>query len=341
MTNEGKREKQKFLHTNSSTHQTTTTTTTRRFRLNAERGVHFISLFLKTHLFVGCFVALSSSKRIIIVIVIMGKRSTIAYSSEDFIKKRHKKDDNDTKTDDDKSALKTYYCTCCSNPVLITDCNLFSLPRRRKDGSIILDRTKYVCRLRAKRERDNKTTAIRRDNGKSIEKQTRYYCGDVPVCYECNDESVKLYVLDGALRSFEKARKAGTNGKEKGNTTREVVELLPVPPCIRRGKGGKKIIISVRVIDRQEKCSVMDISAEKVSISATKKADAKESLEREVLEFLSETLKCRVAQLSVLVNDEEDDGVAVTKEIACDVGESMSPETVFRALEKSRAAAAS
>ena len=67
------------------------------------------------------------------------------------------------------------------------------------------------------------------------------------------------------LRSFEKARKA-TNGKEKGNTTREVVELLPVPPCIRRGKGGKKLIISVRVIDRQEKCSVMDISAEKVSI---------------------------------------------------------------------------
>ena len=196
----------------------------------------------------------------------MGKRSTIAYSSEDFIKKRHKKDDNDTKTDDDKSALKTYYCTCCSNPVLITDCNLFSLPRRRKDGSIILDRTKYVCRLRAKRERDNKTTAIRRDNGKSIEKQARYYCGDVPVCYECNDESVKLYVLDGALRSFEKARKAGTNGKEKGNTTREVVELLPVPPCIRRGKGGKKLIISVRVIDRQEKCSVIDISAEKVSI---------------------------------------------------------------------------
>ncbi|CAL6356346.1 unnamed protein product [Bathycoccus prasinos] len=246
----------------------------------------------------------------------MGKRSTIAYSSEDFIKKRHKKDDNDTKTDDDKSALKTYYCTCCSNPVLITDCNLFSLPRRRKDGSIILDRTKYVCRLRAKRERDNKTTAIRRDNGKSIEKQTRYYCGDVPVCYECNDESVKLYVLDGALRSFEKARKAGTNGKEKGNTTREVVELLPVPPCIRRGKGGKKLIISVRVIDRQEKCSVMDISAEKVSISATKKADAKESL--------------GARSLSVLVNDEEDDGVAVTKEIACDVGESMSPETPYR-----------
>lgn len=271
----------------------------------------------------------------------MGKRSTIAYSSEDFIKKRHKKDDNDTKTDDDKSTLKTYYCTCCSNPVLITDCNLFSLPRRRKDGSIILDRTKYVCRLRAKRERDNKTTAIRRDGGKSIEKQTRYYCGDVPVCYECNDESVKLYVLDGALRSFEKARKAGTNGGEKGNTSREVVELLPVPPCIRRGKGGKKLIISVRVIDRQEKCSVMDISAEKVSISATKKADTKESLEREVLEFLSETLKCRVAQLSVLVNDDEDDGVAVTKEIACDVGQSMSPETVFRALEKSRAAAAS
>jgi len=52
-------------------------------------------------------------------------------------------------------------------------------------------------------------------------------------------------------------------------------------------------------------------------------------------------LKCRVAQLSVLVNDEEDDGVAVTKEIACDVGESMSPESVFRALEKSRAEAAS
>ena len=191
------KEKQKFLHTNSSTHQTTTTTTTRRFRLNAERGVHFISLFLKTHLFVGCFVALSSSKRIIIVIVLMGKRSTIAYSSEDFIKKRHKKDDNDTKTDDDKSALKTYYCTCCSNPVLITDCNLFSLPRRRKDGSIILDRTKYVCRLLSEAS-DNKTTAIRRDNGNSIEKQTRYYCGDVPVCYECNDESVKLYVLDGS-----------------------------------------------------------------------------------------------------------------------------------------------
>ena len=206
----------------------------------------------------------------------MGKRTTIAYSSEDF--KRRKKDDDGDNTNDTKNAtLKTYYCKCCSNHVLITDCNLFALPRRRVDASIILDATKYVCRLRAKKE--NVATVIRRKNGEILEKQTRYYCGKVPVCYECNDEKGKVYVLDGALRSFEKGSKKDAQ--------------LPVPPCIRTGKGGK-VIFPVRVIEGQEKRAVIDIGAENVSVSLqTRKTDDPKGVERELLEFLSETIKCR------------------------------------------------
>ena len=263
----------------------------------------------------------------------MGKRTTIAYSSEDVVNKRRKKgddgdgDDNDN-NDTKNTTLKTYYCKCCSNHVLITDCNLFALPRRRVDASIILDATKYVCRLRAKRE--NVATVIRRKNGEILEKQTRYYCGEVPVCYECNDEKGKVYVLDGALRSFEKGSKKDAQ--------------LPVPPCIRTGKGGK-VIFPVRVIEGQEKRAVIDIGAENVSVSLhTRKTDDPKGVcvERELLEFLSETIKCRLAQLSVLVNDEEDEGRRATIDIECEAGAKLSPEKVFRALlENSREAARS
>lgn len=255
----------------------------------------------------------------------MGKRTTIAYSSED-VKRRKKDDDGDNTNDAKNATLKTYYCQCCSNHVLITDCNLFALPRRRVDASIILDATKYVCRLRAKRE--NVATVIRRKDGEILEKQTRYYCGKVPVCYECNDEKGKVYVLDGALRSFEKGSKKDAQ--------------LPVPPCIRTGKGGK-VIFPVRVIEGQEKRAVIDIGAENVSVSLqTRKTDDPKGVERELLEFLSETIKCRVAQLSVLVNDEEDEGRRATKDVECEAGAKLTPEKVFRALlENSREAARS
>lgn len=260
----------------------------------------------------------------------MGKRTTIAYSSEDVVNKRRKKgddgdgDDNDN-NDTKNTTLKTYYCKCCSNHVLITDCNLLALPRRRVDASIILDATKYVCRLRAKK--GNVATVIRRKNGDEIlEKQTRYYCGEVPVCYECNDEKGKVYVLDGALRSFEKGSKKDAQ--------------LPVPPCIRTGKGGK-VIFSVRVIEGQEKRAVIDIGAENVSVSlSTRKTDGPKGVERELLEFLSETIKCRLTQLSVLVNDEEDEGRRATKDIECEAGAKLSPEKVFRALLENRREAA-
>ena len=260
----------------------------------------------------------------------MPKRSTIAYSSEDFRL-------NNTKNTTAKDGLRTHYCHVCSNPTLITDANLAALPRRRGDQSTVLDRTTRVCRLRAKRS--DEITAIRRKGSDVVEKQTRYYCGEckVPVCYECNEEKGTLYVFEGALRSFERKRGNNSSGRRKrkmdttGTTLEE--EEQPVPTCIRRGKGGKKVIVSVRVTEGEEKCAVMDICAERILISATK--ENIKDCEREVLEFLSEAFKCRVAQLCVLVNEEEEDASA--KEIACDA-ESMSPEYIFRALVKSRAA---
>ena len=263
----------------------------------------------------------------------MPKRSTIAYSSEDF-----RLNNKDTTTT--KDGLRTHYCHVCSNPTLITDANLAALPRRRGDQSTVLDRTTRVCRLRAKRS--DEITAIRRKGSDVVEKQTRYYCGEckVPVCYECNEEKGTLYVFEGALRSFERKRGNNSTGRKKrkidttGTTSEE--EEQPVPPCIRRGKGGKKVIVSVRVTEGQEKCAVMDICAERILISTTK--ENSKDCEREVLEFLSDAFKCRVAQLCVLVNEEEEDAAA--KEIACDA-ESMSPESIFRALVKSRAASSS
>ena len=49
-----------------------------------------------------------------------------------------------------------------------------------------------------------------------------------------------------------------------------------------------------------------------------------------------------MTQLSVLVNDEEDEGRRATKDIECEAGAKLSPEKVFRALlENSREAARS
>ena len=86
-------------------------------------------------------------------------------------------------------------------------------PSQQSDGALAATELSR----RAKRDlwkavADGKATMIRREGGK-VERQYRYMCGELPVCYRSEEEGRYLYIIDGALTAFN--HDGGGKGKKK------------------------------------------------------------------------------------------------------------------------------
>jgi|TARA_B110000977_G_scaffold62291_1_gene84722 uncharacterized protein YggU (UPF0235/DUF167 family) len=206
----------------------------------------------------------------------MPKRATQAFSSEDA------PDANDAK-------IGVYYCRYTGEHVLITDAELAKLPKRKTDSARVLDTEKYTVRLKA--VSDGKATMLRREGGK-VERQYRYMCGDLPVCYKSEEEGRYLYIIDGALSAF----KSGGGSKKAGKASvDDEPGAPPVPPCIQQTSRGITQV-AVEVEDRARLTAVMDISADEVTVGVTGKAH---EAGNELVEFFAKVLVLRVSQMSL------------------------------------------
>ena len=206
----------------------------------------------------------------------MPKRSTHTYSSEDA-----------PETDDAK--ISVYYCRSTGEHVLITDADLSRLPKRRTDGARVLDTEKHTVRLKATPE--PKAVLIRREGG-ALEKQYRYACGALPVCYKSEQEGRYLYIIDGALAfnygQAEDGAAPGAGGVDGG--------VAPVPPCIQHTSTGT-VRVAVELDDRARARAVTKITADEVGVSLQTRANVAQD---ELLEFMGKVLRLRLPQMSLV-----------------------------------------
>ena len=209
----------------------------------------------------------------------MPKRATQAFSSED------------AQVADD-AKIGVYYCRYTGEHVLITDAELARLPKRKTDSARVLDTEKYTVRLKA--VADGKATMIRREGGK-VERQYRYMCGELPVCYKSEEGGRYLYIIDGALTAFNHA--GGGKGKKQtgGASADGEPGAPPVPPCIQQTSRGITQV-AVEVEDRARQTAVVKISADEVTVGVTVGAH---QAGNELVDFFGKILKLRVSQMSL------------------------------------------
>lgn len=198
----------------------------------------------------------------------MPKRQTQTYSSEDA-------------PESDDAKIVVYYCKYCGEHVLITDAVLGQLPKRKTDNARVLDTEKYTVRLKA--EPEVKAKLIKREGGK-LEKQYRYLCGKLPVCYKSEQEGRYLYLIDGALSAFNFGQTAGEGGE------------TPVPPCIQQTTAGT-VQVALEIEDKVRQRCIMKITADEVTVQVQNKAHHSQE---EIIEFFGKILHVRLPQMSLL-----------------------------------------
>ena len=201
----------------------------------------------------------------------MPKRSTLTFSSEDA-------------PESDEAKVAVYYCKYTGDAVLITDADLARLPKRRTDSARVLDTEKHVVRLKATRA--EKAVLVKREGGK-LEKQYRYTCGELPVCYKSEPEGRYLYIIDGALSSFN----FGEGGDAAGGGAD-----APVPPCIQRTNAGTTQV-AIDIEDRARHAAVSKIGADEVAVAVMSKTHQAND---ELLTFLGKTLRLRASDMSLV-----------------------------------------
>ena len=206
---------------------------------------------------------------------VMPKRATQAFSSED------------AQVADD-AKIGVYYCRYTGEHVLITDAELARLPKRKTDAARVVDTEKYTVRLKA--VADGKATMIRREGGK-VERQYRYMCGELPVCYKSEEGGRYLYIIDGALTAF---NHAGGKGKKRAGEA-SADDAPPVPPCIQQTSRGITQV-AVEVEDRARQTAVVKISADEVTVGVTVGAH---QAGNELVDFFGKILRLRVSQMSL------------------------------------------
>ena len=203
----------------------------------------------------------------------MPKRNTQTYSSEDA-------------PESDDAKITVYYCRYCGDHVLITDAVLGQLPKRKTDNARVLDTEKYTVRLKV--EPDVKAKLIKREGGK-LEKQYRYSCGEVPVCYKSEQEGKYLYLMDGALSAFNfGSGQAAAEGGDTGET--------PVPPCIQQTSSGT-VQVALEIEDKVRQRCIIKITADQVTVQVQNKAHHSQE---EIIEFFGKLLGVRLPQMSLL-----------------------------------------
>ncbi|KAL6756952.1 hypothetical protein V8C86DRAFT_2612421 [Haematococcus lacustris] len=199
----------------------------------------------------------------------MPKRTTLTFTSEDV-----------PQTNDDK--LFVYYCKFTGKHAFTIDCDINKLPKRRTDGSRIVDQTEHTMKLYTT---DGGTKLLKRHNGK-IERQQRLNVGPLPVAYKCDEESPYVYVLSDAVVTY--VNQAVITG-----------DKVLVPPCIRHHgpSGGTEVRLEIE--DRVHRPALVKISADHVRIHITSNITS-DSAQPEILQMMAKALAARLVQLTLV-----------------------------------------
>lgn len=198
----------------------------------------------------------------------MPRRATLTYSSEDALAAQTEQ-------------VYVYYCKYSGLHTLTTNCNLSKAPRRRTDGSRVIDTRTFTAKLYTS---DGGNKLIKRQSG-AIEKQYRYNIGKLPVAYRTEPDGRFLYILEDAVSSY------SSHDPAQGNSP-------PVPPCIS-ALDKDTTQVSLEIDDRADKPAIMKISADHVRMEIVHAITAPETNE-EILEVMRAILAVRLSQMSLI-----------------------------------------
>ncbi|BDA44464.1 probable UPF0428 protein CXorf56 homolog at N-terminal half [Coccomyxa sp. Obi] len=216
----------------------------------------------------------------------MPKRTTLTYSSEDAPEVRG-------------NELHVYYCKYSGRHVLTTNCDLSRAPKRRTDGSTVLDTAVYTYKLYTV---DGGVKVLKRKNGQ-IEKQYRQNAGKLPIAYRSEPDGRFLYLLPDSVTA-----QSLLDGERGGR------EKPPVPPCILP-IDTNATQISLEIDDRADQPEVIKVSADAVRIAITH-GIAHEAAGEEVINFLRGVLGVRLGQLSLMRGESTRHKLVTVKELA-------------------------
>lgn len=225
----------------------------------------------------------------------MPRRATLTYSSEDAPAVG-------------ESKVYVYYCKYSGQHTLTTNCDLNKAPRRRTDGSRVIDTKIYTAKLYTS---DGGSKLIKRQSG-SIEKQYRYNVGKLPVAYRTEPDGRLLYILEGSVTSY------SSQDPAQGASP-------PVPPCILP-LDQDTTQVSLEIDDRADKPSIIKISADHVRIEIAGAITAPETNE-EILEFMRALLAVRLSQMSLIRGESTRHKLLMIQKI--------KPADVYQKLQKS------
>mmetsp|Transcript_23431 Transcript_23431/g.51441 ORF Transcript_23431/g.51441 Transcript_23431/m.51441 type:complete len:241 (-) Transcript_23431:392-1114(-) len=196
----------------------------------------------------------------------MPKRTTLTFTSEDAPKTT-------------EGQLFVYYCKYSGKHAFTLDGDLGKMPKRRTDGSRIVDTQNHHVKLYTS---DGGVKLIKRKDGK-IERQHRLNVGKLPVAYKSSEDGQYLYVLDNAVSTY--VNPGGIGDK------------MLVPPCIVRNAAGATQV-RVDIEDRAHRPALVRISADSVRIHITINV-AQEGSNEEILNLFSKILNVRLSQLQL------------------------------------------
>eukprot|EP00803_Ostreobium_quekettii_P008936 evm.model.scf_153.1 EVM.evm.TU.scf_153.1 scf_153:4386-6340(-) len=186
----------------------------------------------------------------------MPKRATLTYTSEDA-----------PSLPGDQ--LCVYYCCYSGKHAFTTNCDISKLPRRRTDGSIVLDTSQHMIRM-STHATDTGAKLLRRKDGK-IERQFGINIGKLPIAYRSEPQGAVVYILDNAVAAY-----TGRTNENKADT--------PVPPCIALvDPDGCQIALELE--DKATKPDIVKISADSVRVAIVSSVSHDHANE-EILEFM-------------------------------------------------------
>ena len=181
------------------------------------------------------------------------------------------------------AALTVQFCMCCGEQVLILgpETNLADVPRRRTDGSLVLEKDKAEYKLQTK---DKGVRVIKRAGG--YERQYRLGCWNcgVFIAYRASDSESSAqftYLLPDAT----------------GQQADLYLARYQVPPCIQP-TGDRSVRVALDVLSGQPKRVLTRVSDSEVGVCVC--APAKEGLANaELLEYMASILGLTKPQLQL------------------------------------------
>lgn len=179
--------------------------------------------------------------------------------------------------------LFVYYCRYSGRHAFTTDVDLRKLPKRRTDGSTIVDMDAHMVKLYCA---PGETKLLKRKDG-TVERQYRFNTGKLPIAYQSELEGRFLYVLPDAVTNFQRdAQKA------------------PLPACIAKSSSAPSAAeVKLELDDLAGRTAVLEVTPDAVLVQIAANLIHEAEANQEVLALFAQVLGSRPTQLTLLRGD--------------------------------------